>query len=70
VSPEPREAIEDAIALARSLDSDVLVTGSLYLAGEIRRYWYPDDDIVWQRTPWPATTETVSQEVPLRSVAR
>jgi dihydrofolate synthase/folylpolyglutamate synthase len=57
VSPEPGEAIEDAIVLARSLATDVLVTGSLYLAGEIRRSWYPDDDIVWQRTPWPATPE-------------
>ena len=31
----------------------VLVTGSMYLAGQVRRRWFPDQDIVLQRTPWP-----------------
>jgi hypothetical protein len=30
-----------------------VVTGSLYLIGEVRRRWFPDDAIVTQRTPWP-----------------
>jgi dihydrofolate synthase/folylpolyglutamate synthase len=53
VVPEPRDAIETAIGRARPLDT-VLVTGSLYLVGNIRGRWYPDDEIALQRTPWPA----------------
>lgn len=34
-------------------DVTILVTGSLYLVGNLRGRWYPDDDIVLQRTPWP-----------------
>jgi dihydrofolate synthase/folylpolyglutamate synthase len=51
----PREALRAAVALATARDADVLVTGSLYLAGEIRRHWYPDEQVVLQRTSWPST---------------
>jgi len=56
---------EDApAAVARALASAagderavVLVTGSLYLVGNVRGRWYPDDAIVLQRTPWPASAD-------------
>ncbi|HET7036957.1 MAG TPA: Mur ligase family protein [Thermomicrobiaceae bacterium] len=49
---EPREAIEVALRQAGPEDQ-VLVTGSLYLVGQVRERWYPSDDIVWQQTSWP-----------------
>ena len=51
--PDPLSALAIAERLAAERGSEVLVTGSLYLAGEIRRRWYPDTEIVLQRTPWP-----------------
>ena len=53
VEPEPNCALEHAQALARFYGTGVLTTGSMYLAGQIRRRWYADNDIVSQRTPWP-----------------
>lgn len=52
VEPEPGAALERALATAGEGDV-VLVTGSLYLIGELRRRWYPDAAMVEQRTPWP-----------------
>ena len=46
-------ALDRAEAIAREQGTAVLVTGSLYLAGQLRRRWYADADIVVQRTPWP-----------------
>jgi dihydrofolate synthase/folylpolyglutamate synthase len=51
--PDPRGAIACATRLAAGRGADILVTGSLYLAGEVRRCWFPDAEIVRQRTPWP-----------------
>lgn len=51
---DPAEALDFAIARAGVRDL-VLVTGSLYLVGNVRGRWYPDEEIVLQRTPWPAT---------------
>jgi dihydrofolate synthase/folylpolyglutamate synthase len=48
-------ALDRARCLARSQGSEVLVTGSLYLVGQIRGCWYPNVRIVVQRTSWPAT---------------
>jgi dihydrofolate synthase / folylpolyglutamate synthase len=53
---DPRDALD--LALSRSREESgrpVLVTGSLYLVGNLRGRWYPDDQIVLQRTPWPVT---------------
>jgi dihydrofolate synthase/folylpolyglutamate synthase len=51
---EPLAAIELAIGLADPVGGDiVLVTGSLYLVGNIRERWYPSAEIVRRRTPWP-----------------
>ena len=36
-------------------EATVLVTGSLYLVGNLRGRWFPDDAIVLQRTSWPET---------------
>lgn len=69
VEPEPSAALRHAIAIATELDGDVLATGSLYLAGELRRLWYPNDDVVLARTPWPSVGRP-GQELRLRSVAR
>jgi dihydrofolate synthase/folylpolyglutamate synthase len=49
---DPIAALEVALNAARPLDL-VVATGSLYLVGNIRGRWYPDDEIVIQRTPWP-----------------
>jgi dihydrofolate synthase/folylpolyglutamate synthase len=55
VEPEPTTALAAAEAMAHPTGSALLATGSLYLAGELRRRWYPNEDIVLQRTPWPVT---------------
>lgn len=51
--PRPLCALDRAVALAERADTSVLVTGSLYLAGELRSRWFSNDEIVIQRTPWP-----------------
>ena len=35
-----------------------LVEYADYLAGQVRSRWYPDDDIVRQRTPWPSSARS------------
>ena len=52
VVPEPRTAVETALSHSNKEDA-VVVTGSLYLVGNVRGRWFPDDEIVLQRTPWP-----------------
>ena len=55
LEPEPREAVARAIAVAGERPgSAVLVAGSLYLVGNVRERWYPEDAIVLSRSPWPA----------------
>jgi dihydrofolate synthase / folylpolyglutamate synthase len=51
--PEPLRAVSTAEEIGRIRHEPVVVTGSLYLVGEVRRRWFPDDAIVSQRTPWP-----------------
>ena len=52
--PVPLDAIARAIDIAGSgPEAIVLVTGSLYLLGNIRGRWYPDDEITLSGTPWP-----------------
>jgi dihydrofolate synthase / folylpolyglutamate synthase len=52
VEPQPRHAIDAALAIATT-DDAILVTGSLYLVGNIRGRWQPDDEIVVAQTQWP-----------------
>ncbi len=55
LEPEPRQAIERALALAgEAPGSAVLVTGSLYLVGNVRDRWFAEDDIMRARSSWPA----------------
>jgi len=53
VEPDPDASVRLAERVARREGSAVLVTGSLYLAGQVRRRWFRDPDVVVQRTPWP-----------------
>ena len=48
----PLEALDQALELAGP-QGTVLVTGSLYLVGEVRERWIPRDTVVLQRTSWP-----------------
>jgi dihydrofolate synthase/folylpolyglutamate synthase len=58
VEPEPDNAVRYAEAIARREGAPLLVTGSMYLAGQVRRRWFKDEDIVLQRTPWPTVSES------------
>jgi dihydrofolate synthase/folylpolyglutamate synthase len=51
--PNPDAAMQLAEEIARCEGAAVLVTGSMYLVGQVRRRWYRDRDVVLQRTPWP-----------------
>ena len=62
---QPGEGLDAALAAARP-DDLVLVTGSLYLVGNVRGRWHPDDEIVAQRTPWPRGSGTTYDGEPLR----
>jgi dihydrofolate synthase/folylpolyglutamate synthase len=53
IEPSPATAVEVAIELAHRIGQSVLVTGSLYLVGNVRGRWYPDDAVLLQRSPWP-----------------
>ncbi|MEJ7839036.1 MAG: Mur ligase family protein [Thermomicrobiales bacterium] len=52
VEPDPQAAIHRALDEARTGDA-VLVTGSLYLVGNIRERWYRSSDIVETQSSWP-----------------
>lgn len=52
ICPDPIAAMEQTLDRARQGDW-VVVTGSLYLAGNLRARWFPDEEIVAQRTSWP-----------------
>ena len=56
--PAPGQALESALGMAGERGVPLLVTGSLFLAGRIRSHWYRANDILRQRTPWPANTGT------------
>ena len=44
----PQKALEKALNLAGKKDA-ILITGSLYLAGELRKYWMPEEEILRKR---------------------
>jgi dihydrofolate synthase / folylpolyglutamate synthase len=48
----PLEALHKALEIA-SPDDAVLVTGSLYLIGNVREHWFPTPRILEQGTSWP-----------------
>lgn len=49
---DPNTALDAAIGMAGP-EGAVCVSGSLYLVGRVRERWWPTDQIVSQRTPWP-----------------
>jgi dihydrofolate synthase/folylpolyglutamate synthase len=53
IVPEPDAAIGRALELAGSGGDAVLVTGSLYLVGNVRERWYRTDDVIRARSSWP-----------------
>jgi len=57
VEPDPLLAIAYAFAQVNEHSGDaILVTGSLYLVGNVRGRWFDERDIVLQRTSWPEAT--------------
>lgn len=62
VEPEATAAITRAFAEAHAAKGDsIIVTGSLYLIGNVRGYWYQEEDIVIARSPWPATRSSTPE---------
>ncbi len=57
VEPDPKRALTAALELAGPADA-LVVTGSLYLIGNLRGHWQPDDEIVLTRTQWPRPVRT------------
>lgn len=53
---EPLESIQSALTIAGPEDQ-IVVTGSLYLVGAVREYWYPSRAILAQQTPFPKMGE-------------
>jgi dihydrofolate synthase/folylpolyglutamate synthase len=51
--PEPPAAVARALDIAGS-DDLVLVTGSLYLVGNVRERWHPLEAVLSQGTSWPS----------------
>ncbi len=49
---DPQEAMRSAIKNAHT-DDLVIATGSLYMAGQMRELWFPEEDIVLQQTIFP-----------------
>jgi len=64
VELNPDAAVRCAEAIASREGAAVLVAGSMYLAGQVRRHWYPDQQVVLQRTPWPSATEATRLGAP------
>jgi dihydrofolate synthase/folylpolyglutamate synthase len=51
LEPSPPDAIARALERADP-DDLVVVTGSLYLCGEVRGRWYPADEVLVRRSSW------------------
>ncbi len=58
VCPDPTEALRAAIARCPPKGL-VVAAGSLYLAGNLRKRWYPTEAIIRARTSWPLATAAV-----------
>lgn len=49
---DPMQAIELALSLAKPGEDAVIVTGSLYLVGNIRERWFPESLILQTQSSW------------------
>jgi dihydrofolate synthase/folylpolyglutamate synthase len=56
IESAPPDALARALGMATEPGDAVLVTGSLYLVGRARERWFPEREIVLQRTPWPGAS--------------
>ena len=56
-TPRPLAAVDLATEWATSAQTAVVVTGSLFLVGEVRDRWYALREIVTQRTSWPVHSQ-------------
>jgi dihydrofolate synthase/folylpolyglutamate synthase len=57
IEPDPADALARARSLTRpGHDDAMLVTGSLYLVGNVRDAWFPADRIIEHHTSWPVAT--------------
>ncbi|MBN2526158.1 MAG: hypothetical protein JXR76_07180 [Deltaproteobacteria bacterium] len=54
ICPNPHEAVDLALNLA--IGGTVLICGSFYLCGDVRSRWFSKEEVVCQRTSWPAPT--------------
>ncbi len=59
VEPDPLAAVATALSIATA-DDAVIVTGSLYLVGNVRERWYPSEQILAQGTLWPSARQSES----------
>ena len=48
---DPHQAIKDALRLSEK-DDLIVVTGSTYLVGELRKLWFPNDIILKTGNPF------------------
>jgi folylpolyglutamate synthase/dihydropteroate synthase len=55
--PDPEEAVAVALQLATPGEDAVIVTGSLYLVGNVRGRWYPEEAVLARQSPWPARSK-------------
>lgn len=56
---DPAEAIAAAIAMAIPGEDAFIVTGSLYLVGNVRGRWFPEEKILAEHTSWPMATSDI-----------
>ncbi|MGC4108334.1 MAG: Mur ligase family protein [Thermomicrobiales bacterium] len=54
VEPVAQRAVERALENAGTKDA-ILVTGSLYLVGNVRDRWFGEEAMILQQTPWPSS---------------
>lgn len=52
----PMDAIGEALNHKQYEGGTIIVTGSLYLVGNIRNYWYSDENVLLQKTSYPVRT--------------
>lgn len=55
LQPDPLDAIQQALDMAVPGEDVVIVTGSLYLVGNVRERWFPENRILEMQSPWTET---------------
>ena len=66
VEQETSAAIARALAEARAPEGDsIVVTGSLYLIGNVREHWFKEADIIIARNSWPTSLSLQRTSMPI-----